>query len=73
MGHKDWIYHAKSRPAMAENMAIQRVADLMKIVEASVYIVNASTADSVRIIANAKADGLTDSCGNLYSLSDAYG
>ncbi len=72
-GHKDWIYHAKSRPAMAENMAIQRVADLMKIVEASVYIVHASTADSVRIIANAKADGLpihAETCTHYLMLTD---
>lgn len=56
-GHTDWIYHAKTRPAMAEDMAIQRVVDLMKTVPAPVYIVHASTADSVRIVAEAQAEG----------------
>jgi len=57
-GRTDWIYHAKTRPAMAEDMAIQRVADLLQTVPAPVYIVHASTADSVRIVAQAQAKGL---------------
>jgi len=57
-GHTDWIYHARTRPVMAENMAIQRVVDLLETVSAPVYIVHASTADSVRIIADAQAKGL---------------
>ena len=72
-GHKDWIYHAKTRPATAENMAIQRVVDLMKIAEAPVYIVHASTEDSVRIIADAKADGLpihAETCTHYMMLTD---
>ena len=57
-GHTEWIYHAKTRPARAEDMAIQRVVDLMKTEKAPVYIVHASTADSVNIIAQAQSDGL---------------
>lgn len=72
-GNFDWIYHAKTRPAMAEDMAIQRVVDLMKTVEAPVYIVHASTADSVRIIADAQADGLpihAETCTHYMILTD---
>lgn len=57
-GRTDWIYHARTRPALAEDMAIQRVVDLLKTVPAPVYIVHASTAGSVDIIANAQAEGL---------------
>ncbi len=57
-GCTDWIYHAKTRPGMAEDMAIQRVVDLMKTVPAPVYIVHASTAGSIRIVSAAQAEGL---------------
>ena len=72
-GHKDWIYHARTRPAMAENMAIQRVVDLMKTVEAPVYIVHASTADSVRIVSQAQAEGLpihAETCTHYMMLTE---
>lgn len=72
-GHTDWIYHARTRPAMAEDMAIQRVADLLKTVEAPVYIVHASTADSVRIIADAQAKGLplrAETCTHYLMLTE---
>lgn len=61
-GHTDWIYHARSRPASAENVAIQRVVDLMKEEPAPVYIVHASTAESVRIIQEAQAGKLPIHC-----------
>lgn len=57
-GHTSWINHARTRPARAEDMAIQRVADLLKTVPARTYIVHASTAGSVRIIAEAQEEGL---------------
>jgi dihydropyrimidinase len=56
-GHTSWIYHARSRPRTAENVAIQRVVDLMKEERAPVYIVHASTAESVRIIQKAQSQG----------------
>jgi len=72
-GHKEWIYHAMTRPAIAENMAIQRVVDLMKTVKAPVYIVHATTSDSVRIIAEAQADGLpihAETCTHYMMLTE---
>jgi dihydropyrimidinase len=56
-GHTSWIYHARSRPRTAENVAIQRVVDLMKEERAPVYIVHASTAESVQIIQKARSQG----------------
>jgi dihydropyrimidinase len=56
-GHTSWIYHARSRPRTAENIAIQRVVDLMKEERAPVYIVHASTAESVQIIQKAQSQG----------------
>ncbi|MBN2117378.1 MAG: dihydropyrimidinase [Anaerolineales bacterium] len=56
-GHTSWIYHARSRPRSAENVAIQRVIDLMKEERAPVYIVHASTAESVQIIQKAQSQG----------------
>jgi dihydropyrimidinase len=56
-GHTSWIYHARSRPRTAENVAIQRVVDLMKEERAPVYIVHASTAESVQIIQKAQSQG----------------
>ncbi len=72
-GHKEWIYHAVTRPAIAENMAIQRVVDLMKTVKAPAYIVHASTADSVRIVSEAQADGLpihAETCTHYMMLTE---
>lgn len=54
----DPIYHARSRPASAENVSIQRVVDLVREVAAPLYIVHTSTAESSRIIQQARLDGL---------------
>jgi dihydropyrimidinase len=56
-GHTSWIYHARSRPNSAENVAIQRVVDLMKEEPAPVYIVHASTSESVQIVQRARSEG----------------
>lgn len=61
-GHTNWIYHARSRPNSAETVAIQRVVDLMREENAPVYIVHASTAESVRIIQQAQSEGLPIHC-----------
>ena len=72
-GHFEPIYHARSRPAEAENLAIQRVVDLMKVVPAPVYIVHTSTAESVAIIQAARAQGLpvhSETCTHYLTLSE---
>lgn len=61
-GHTSWIYHARSRPNSAENVAIQRVVDLMKEEPAPVYIVHASTSESVQIVQRARSEGYPIHC-----------
>lgn len=56
-GNTSWIYHARSRPRSAENVAIQRVVDLMKEERAPIYIVHATTAESIQIIQKAQSQG----------------
>ena len=56
-GHTSSIYHARSRPNSAENVAIQRVVDLMQEEPAPVYIVHASTSESVQIVQRARSQG----------------
>ncbi len=72
-GRTDWINHARTRPNLAEDMAIQRVVDLLKTVPANTYIVHASTAGSVRIIAEAQAEGLpilAETCTHYLMLTE---
>lgn len=72
-GHTSWIYHARSRPAEAENVAIQRVVDLMKQEPAPVYIVHASTAESVQIIQKAQSEGVpirSETCTHYLILTE---
>ncbi len=72
-GHFAPIYHARSRPAEAENLSIQRVVDLMRDVTAPVYIVHTSTAESVQIIQAAKAEGLpihSETCTHYLALTE---
>ena len=61
-GHYSWIYHARSRPRSAENVAIQRVVDLMKVEPAPVYIVHSTTAESVQIVQKAQSEGVPIRC-----------
>jgi dihydropyrimidinase len=56
-GNTSWIYHARSRPRSAENVAIQRIIDLMKEERAPVYVVHTSTLESAQIIQKARAQG----------------
>ena len=67
------IDHARSRPASAENVAIQRVVDLMREVPAPVYIVHTSTAESAQIIQRARLEGLpihSETCTHYLTLSE---
>lgn len=61
-GHTSWIYHAWSRTRTAENVAIQRVVDLMKEERAPVYIVHTSTAESAQIVQKAQSQGAPIHC-----------
>jgi dihydropyrimidinase len=61
-GHRAPIYHARSRPASAEVVAIRRVIDLMREVPAPVYIVHVSTAEGLALIEQAKREGLPIHC-----------
>lgn len=72
-GRLDPIYHARSRPSSAENVAIQRVIDLMREVPAPVYIVHTSTAESARIIQHARLDGLpihSETCTHYLAITE---
>lgn len=72
-GHFAPIYHARSRPASAENMSIQRLVDLMKEETAPAYVVHTSTAESVAIIQAARAQGLpihSETCTHYLALTE---
>lgn len=69
------IYHARTRPPEAENIAIQRLIDLMRQITAPVYIVHTSTAQSVAIIAKARIEGLplhSETCSHYLALTEEY-
>lgn len=71
--HYDSIYHARSRPASAENEAIKRVIALMRECTAPVYIVHTSTAESVDIIEEARQAGLpihSETCTHYLALTE---
>lgn len=72
-GNLDPIYHARSRPATAENVAIQRVIDLVREVPAPVYIVHTSTAESAQIIQKARLEGLpvhSETCTHYLAITE---
>ena len=58
----EWINHAISRPASAENVEIARIIELMREEVAPVYIVHTSTRESMRIIQDAINTGLPIHC-----------
>ena len=68
-----WINHALSRPSSAENVAIERVVDLMREEKAPVYIVHTTTKESREIIQAAIDDGLpihSETCTHYLVLTD---
>jgi dihydropyrimidinase len=72
-GHYAPIYHARTRPAVAENEAIRRIITLMKEVPAPVYIVHTSTAESVPMIEKARLEGLpihSETCTHYLTLTE---
>ena len=61
-GNREPIFHARSRPASAEIVAVKRIIDLMREVPAPVYIVHVSTAQGARLIEEARSEGLPIHC-----------
>jgi dihydropyrimidinase len=72
-GHFAPIYHARSRTASSENIAIQRIIDLVREVPAPVFIVHTSTAESTKIIQKARLQGLpvhSETCTHYLTLTE---
>ena len=68
------MHQALSRPPSAENVAIQRIVDLVREVPAPVYIVHTSTAESAAIIQRARLDGLpvhSETCTHYLAITEA--
>ncbi|MGI9626147.1 MAG: dihydropyrimidinase [Longimicrobiales bacterium] len=66
-------YHALSRPALAEEEAVNRVAAVAKIVGAPVFIGHVTTAGAVDTIRRARADGqpvFGETCPHYLTLTD---
>ncbi len=61
-GATGWRYHGQSRPAPAEQEAIRRVLALADQARCPVHIVHCSTAHSVALVAEARAQGQAVSC-----------
>jgi dihydropyrimidinase len=61
-GETGWRNHGHSRPALAEQEAVQRVLFLAEAARCPVHIVHCSTARSVALVAEARDDGQTVSC-----------
>jgi dihydropyrimidinase len=76
-GETGWRYHGRSRPALAEQEAVQRVLFLAEAVGCPVHIVHCSTARSVALVAEARDNGQAVTCETCpqYLLLDntAYG
>lgn len=52
------IYHAKSRPSWAEGESAMRLVTLARAVDAPVYFVHMSAAESVKVLIESRAQGL---------------
>lgn len=52
--HTSWAYHGQARPPEAEVEAIRRVLYLAQVAGAAVYIVHCSTAESIRVVDEAR-------------------
>ncbi|HIE39474.1 MAG TPA: dihydropyrimidinase [Anaerolineae bacterium] len=61
-GETGWRYHGRSRPALAEQEAIQRVLFLAEAVGCPVHICHCSTARSVALVAEAREAGQSVTC-----------
>jgi len=61
-GETGWRYHGRSRPALAEQEAVQRILFLAEAAGCPVHIVHCSTARSVALVAEARDNGQVVSC-----------
>ncbi|MEA3376074.1 MAG: dihydropyrimidinase [Chloroflexota bacterium] len=61
-GQTSWRYHGRSRPALAEQEAIQRVLFLAEAAGSPVHICHCSTARSVSLVAEAAEAGQLATC-----------
>ena len=61
-GETGWRYHGRSRPALAEQEAIQRVLFLAEAAGCPVHICHCSTARSVALVAEARDAGQEVTC-----------
>jgi dihydropyrimidinase len=61
-GETGWRYHGCSRPALAEQEAVQRVLFLAEAAGCPVHIVHCSTARSVALVAEARDNGQEATC-----------
>ena len=57
-GNTDPVYHALSRPAVAEGEATNRAIELSKMADAPVYIVHLTSNDALEKVALARDEGL---------------
>ena len=58
LGNRSPRYHALTRPAAVEREAIHRAVSLAEIAEAPLYVVHVSSAEGLRVIAEARGRGL---------------
>ena len=61
-GKTGWRFHGRSRPALAEQEAVQRVLFLARAAGCPVHICHCSTAVSVELVAAARAAGQAATC-----------
>ncbi|MBN1977040.1 MAG: amidohydrolase family protein, partial [Anaerolineae bacterium] len=61
-GETGWRYHGRSRPALAEQEAVQRVLFLAEAAGCPVHVVHCSTARSVALVAEARDSGQAVTC-----------
>jgi dihydropyrimidinase len=61
-GETGWCYHGRSRPALAEQEAVQRVLFLAEAAGCLVHIVHCSTARSVALVVGARDNGQEVTC-----------
>ncbi|MBN1812355.1 MAG: amidohydrolase family protein, partial [Anaerolineae bacterium] len=61
-GETGWRYHSRSRPALAEQEAVQRVLFLAEAAGCPVHIVHCSTARSVALVIEARDNGQEVTC-----------
>jgi dihydropyrimidinase len=57
-GHTEPIWHARTRPTLGEVESVYRTIKLSQLAEAPVYIVHMNTAGSVKLIQDARLNGL---------------